>query len=203
MSPVRPLRPVPVETTGLHTRAMDNLRFIRKTMESATAFTAVSGWGVVSVGVTAVFAALLAHGASPDRWILIWLGEAMLSFAIAGSATVRKARASKQPLFALPGRRFALSFAPPMLVGGLLTVVLQRAGLYDAIPGAWLLLYGTGIVTGGAFSVRVVPVMGLCFMAEGAVALFAPLAWRDWLMAGGFGLLHILFGFIIARRYGG
>ncbi len=204
MTPVRPFPAPPrPEPAGLHTRAMDNLRFIRQTMESATAFTAVSGWGVVIVGATAIAAALLAHGAPPDRWMAIWLGEAVLSFAIAGGATVRKARASKQPLFSMPGKRFALSFSPPMVVGMLLTAVLYGAGLYDAIPGMWLLVYGTGIVTGGAFSVPVVPVMGVCFMATGAVALFLPFAWRDWLMAAGFGGLHMVFGFVIARRYGG
>ena len=182
---------------------MDNLRFIRQTMESATAFTAVSGWGVVIVGATALAAALFARAASADRWLAIWLGEALLSFAIAGGATVRKARASKQSLFSMPGKRFALSFSPPMVVGMLLTAVLYHAGLYAALPGMWLLVYGAGIVTGGAFSVRVVPVMGLCFMALGAVALFLPFAWRDWLMAAGFGGLHTVFGFLIARRYGG
>lgn len=199
-----PLRFVRAEPAGLQARAMDNLRFIRQTMEGATAFTAISGWAVVFVGVTALAAAFVARRtANPGFWLAIWLGEAALSFAIAGAATVRKARISKQPLFSMPGKRFALSFSPPMIVGALLTVALWRHGFYAAMPGAWLLLYGTGIVTGGAFSVRIVPVMGLCFMALGAAALFLPFAWRDWLMAGGFGSLHIVFGFIIARRYGG
>jgi hypothetical protein len=183
---------------------MDNLRFIRQTMENATAFTAVPGWGLVMVGVTALGAALAARGeAVAEAWLAIWLGEAVVSFAIAGGATFRKARASKLPLFSMPGKRFALSFTPPMIVGALLTAVLWRYGLYAAMPGVWLLLYGTGIVTGGAFSVRVVPVMGLCFMAVGAAALFLPFEWRDWVMAAGFGGLHVIFGFIIARRYGG
>ncbi len=204
MLPARPLRIVGTEPAGLHTRAMDNLRFIRQTMESATAFTAVSGWGVAMVGATALGAAAVARRAiSPDAWLMVWVWEAVLSFAIAAGATVRKARRSKLPLFAMPARRFALSFSPPLLVGALLTAVLWRHELYVAIPGMWLLVYGTGIVTGGAFSVRVVPVMGLCFMMLGAVALFAPVVWRDWLMAAGFGGLHIVFGFVIARRYGG
>ncbi len=182
---------------------MDNLRFIRQTMESATAFTAISGWGVVIVGCTAVLATVLAHGSTPGRWLAVWLGEAVLSFLIAGGATVRKARNSRQPVFSQPGKRFALSFSPPMIVGALLTLVLYRAGLNDAIPGMWLLVYGTGIVTGGAFSGRVVPVMGLSFMALGAAVLFLPVAFVDWLMLAGFGGLHVVFGFLIARRYGG
>jgi len=192
------------EPAALHARAMDNLRFIRQTMESATAFTAISGWGVVIVGLTAFAAAVLAsRQTSAEVWLAIWLGEALASFVIAGGATVRKARSSREPLLSRPGKRFALSFAPPMMVGALLTVALYRFGFPAAIPGMWMLLYGTAIVTGGAFSVRIVPVMGLCFMAEGAAALFLPLAWRNGLMAAAFGGFHVVFGFIIARRYGG
>jgi len=183
---------------------MDNLRFIRDTMERATAFTAISGWGLVVVGVTAIAASVLAsRSATRDTWIAIWLAEALVSLAIAGGATLRKARASQMPLFSMPGKRFALSFSPPMLVGALLTAVLYRAGLYHALPGAWMLLYGTGIVTGGAFSVKIVPVMGLCFMGLGAAALFLPPSFETGLMVAGFGGLHIFFGVIIARRYGG
>jgi hypothetical protein len=115
----------------------------------------------------------------------------------------RKANRAQVPLMSAPARKFVLSFAPPLLVGALLTFVLYRAGLAGAIPGTWLLLYGTGVVTGGAFSVRVVPVMGLCFMLAGAVALFCPLAWGTAFLAAGFGGLHLVFGLIIARRYGG
>lgn len=183
---------------------MDNLQFIRETMERATAFTAVSGWGLVIVGVSAIGAAVIARRLSnPDAWLTLWLAEGLFSFLIAGGAAIRKARASKMPLFSMPGKRFALSFSPPMIVGALLTAALYRAGLDRALPGMWLLLYGCGIVTGGAFSVRVVPVMGVCFMAEGAAALLLPMAWANWIMVAGFGGLHLLFGIIIARRYGG
>jgi len=95
------------------------------------------------------------------------------------------------------------SLLPPILAGGLITIVLVRAGLTNAIPGVWLLLYGTGVVTGGMFSVPVVPLMGLCFMSLGALSLFAPHAFADWFMAAGFGGLHVVFGVIIARKYGG
>jgi hypothetical protein len=188
----------------LHDRALDNLRYIRQTMERAGSFTAVPGWGQVAVGATALVAALLAaRQPTPELWLATWLGEAVVALGIGGAAMVRKAFAVNDPLLSGPGRRAGLSLLPPMVAGGLLTVALSRAGLWHALPGTWLLLYGTGFVTGGAFSVRIVPVMGVGFMSVGAVALLGPAAWGNWLMAAGFGGLHIVFGTIIARRYGG
>jgi hypothetical protein len=188
----------------LHDRALDNLRYIRQTMERAASFTAVPGWGLAVVGATALGAALLAaRQPTPELWLAIWLGEAVVALAIGGTALVRKAFAVHDPLLSGPGRRFGLSFLPPMVVGGLLTVALWRAGLWHALPGTWLLLYGAGFVTGGAFSVRIVPVMGLCFMLVGSVALLGPAAWGNWWMAAGFGGLHLTFGAVIAQRHGG
>lgn len=200
-------KPAPRPSAGApapHARAMDNLSFIRSTMERATAFTAVPGWGGVAMGVTALAAAAVARVVpSRGEWLMVWLAASALALSIGGWSMAAKARKAGTSVFSYSGRRFVLSYLPPLVVGALLTIVLARAGLYSALPGTWLLLYGTGVVTGGAFSVRVVPVMGFCFMALGALALLAPTAWGDWLMAFGFGGLHIVFGLIIARRYGG
>lgn len=183
---------------------MDNLKFIRETMERASAFTGISGWGQVAIGATAIVAAFLAAGQPTFKaWLAVWLAEAVVSLLIAGWSIDRKARAAQLPLLSGPGRKVAFSLSPPIFVGALLTVVLYRAGLTNAIPGVWLLLYGTGVVTGGMFSVSVVPIMGLCFMTLGAVALFTPPNLAIYFLAAGFGGLHIIFGVIIARRYGG
>jgi len=183
---------------------MDNLSFIRQTMERATAFTAVPGWGGVGMGLLALGAAAIAETRiTRTEWLVTWLATSGLGLTLGGWTMTAKARRAGTTVFSYSGRRFVLSYVPPLLVGGLLTGMLVRAGLWSALPGTWLLLYGTGVVTGGAFSVRVVPLMGLCFMALGAVALFAPPAWGNFFMAAGFGVLHIVFGLIIARRYGG
>ena len=197
-------KPREEEPPALHDRAMDNLRFIRETMERASAFTAVPGWGQVAIGLTAMFAALVASQQTTfGAWFAVWMTEAAVSAAIAGWTMYRKAHASDTSLLSRPGRKLIINLSPPMLVGAVLTVVFYRAGLQAQLPGLWLLLYGTGVVTGGAFSVRPVPFMGLCFMFLGAGALFLPAAWGDALMAAGFGLLHIVFGLHIARNYGG
>jgi len=204
MTSFRLVSPEPEQTPALHERAMDNLRYIRETMERASAFTGVSGWGQVVIGMTALFAALVAARQTVfPAWLVVWVGEAVVALLIAGWSMDRKARAVQMPLLAGPGRKAAFSLSPPFFVGGLLTVVLYRAGLTNAIPGVWLLLYGTGVVTGGMFSVSIVPIMGLCFMALGAATLFTPASYANWFLAAGFGGLHIIFGLIIARRYGG
>jgi len=204
MLPARPLRRAERKPIALHDRAMDNLRFIRETMERSTSFTAVSGMSGVAMGLVALAAAWVASGRStPGTWLLTWLSAALLSGAVALWAMIRKARAIGLPLLKGPGWKFALGFSPPIVVGGLLTAALFRGGFVQALPGSWLLLYGTAVVTGGAFSVRIVPLMGAGFMTVGAVALFAPASWGDALMAMGFGVLHIVFGFIIWRKHGG
>jgi hypothetical protein len=134
----------------------------------------------------------------------IWFADAVVAVAIALVGISIKSKRSGTPLSkAAPAFRFALAFVPPLVAGIILTPVFVTMGLMARLPGCWLLLYGTAVATGGAFSVRVVPLMGLCFMALGVVAFAAPAAWGHWLMALGFGGLHIVFGFIIARSYGG
>jgi hypothetical protein len=204
------MKPVPLipeslpEPPALHDRAMDNLRYIRETMERATAFTGISGWGEIAIGITALLAtAISALQSTFNAWLAVWIAEGLISLLIAGWSMDRKARAIEMPLGSGPGRKAVFSLTPPLIAGGLLTIVLVQAGLTNAIPGVWLLLYGTGVITGGMYSVRVVPIMGLCLMALGALALFSPPAFANWFMAAGFGGLHLVFGAIIVRKYGG
>jgi hypothetical protein len=208
MASVQTIRKPQRDPIPMHAHAMDNLSYIRKTMERAGSFTAVPGWGGVAMGVTAIVASLVATRApSIDAWLSVWMIEGVLAVAIGIFAMWRKARKAGLPLLSAPARKFVFSFVPPLVAGAAVTMVLWRAGAVAAIPGVWLMLYGTGVVTGGAFSTPIVPVMGLCFLAEGAIAIFTPsssaMPWNDFWLGAGFGGLHVLFGAIIARRYGG
>ena len=183
---------------------MDNLRFIRETMEAAGTFTALSGWGQVVIGLTAVGAALIsARAQTPTMWLAIWLAEACLAAGISIASMTIKSHAANMPVFSGPIRKLVLSFSPPIFAGTVLTLAMHSAGAMAQVPAMWMLLYGAGVISAGTYSVSIVPFMGGAFMFAGVVALIAPAAWATWLMIASFGGLHILFGVLIARRHGG
>jgi len=191
----------PVE---IHAHAMDNLRYIRGTMERAGSFTAVPGLGGVLMGSTALVTAWIAT--SPlgvDHWMTIWTIECAIGVLVGVAAAALKARRLQVPLLRGPGRKFIAGFAPAIFAGAALTIVLHDAGIFWYLPGIWLLLYGTAVLSAGWGSVAAVPVMGVCFMAVGLLALLRPDLPRNVLLAAGFGGLHIIFGSIIAVKHGG
>ena len=190
----------------LHSQAFDHLQYIRRTMEGAASFTAVPGVGGVLMGISALLAGALAHSrgaGDATRWLETWIGEGVLALVLGLFFAYRKARRIQVELFSRPARKFMLAFAPSLLAAAVLTSALARSGQMAMIPGCWLLLYGAGISAAGAFSVRIVPVMGTCFLFVGTAAMFSPGAWGDGWLAAGFGGLHIIFGILIAKKYGG
>ena len=216
-SPLRRTQPSmpPDAAAGAH------LRFIRETMARTGTFTAVPGWGGLAMGLTALAAAALAH-AQPTvaGWFGVWVGEALVGALVGLWATAAKARRSGAPLLSGQGRKFVLGLLPALAVGVALTLavwdvevgttaeVYARKGVSQSVslalmPGVWLLCYGAGVTSAGAFSVRPVPVMGTGFMLLGALALLAPASWGDAWMALGFGGLHVVFGALIVRNHGG
>ncbi len=207
--------PIP-DPPALHDRALQDLSFIRRTMEGASAFTDVPGWGLVLTGLIALGAAFLAdRQPSPERWLALWMATAVVATSVGSWAMHRKMRrrvsTEGAQVLSVPARKFLLNFWPAILAGALLTLALVdplTPGLEPRIaarvlPGLWLLLYGVGVTTAGAFSIRAVPMMGVSFIALAALALFVPALDGDLAMALGFGGLHIGFGTLIIRRHGG
>lgn len=192
------------EPINLGDRAIENLRFIRETMERSMHFTAVPGYGGILIGITALVTAYIASQQVYRRdWLIAWLVEACLAFSIGLLAMWQKSKLADQSLFSIPAKKFAFGFAPPLIAGIAITLGLWRYEHYDVMAPVWMLLYGTSVVTGGAFSVRIVPVMGWLFIGLGALAFALPAGYGNYLMAVSFGLLHMVFGAVIARRYGG
>src|SRR5512135_229059 len=178
---------------SLGERAAENLRFVRETLERSASFTAVPGIGGVLMGALALVASWVASNQeSPERWLAVWLACAAVAFPVGAVAMALKSRATGHSLLRGPGRRFALSFLPPVIIGACLTAVLASRGMIPLLPGVWLLCYGAAVVTGGAFSVKIVPATGALFMALGGACFLLPAGWGNACMAAGFGALHIL-----------
>jgi hypothetical protein len=204
MTPIPRSVRVSSDPTPLHDHALESVRVIRDAMERAGSFTAVPGAGMIAIGLTAlVAAAIAAKTETGEGWLTTWTAEGLIAATISGVTITRKARRLALPLRSGPARRFALAFVPSLVAGAVLTVVLAAQGLGSLLPGAWLLLYGTAVTAAGALSVRIVPMMGVLFMAMGTAALAVAPAHGNVLMAAGFGGLHLVFGVVIARRYGG
>jgi hypothetical protein len=194
----------PAEPTPLHDHALESVQVIRDAMERAGSFTAVPGAGMIAIGLTALFASAVAAATETGGgWLATWIGEGFVALAISGFTITRKARRLALPLRSGPARKFALAFLPSLVAGSALTFALVAHGLGSLLPGTWLLLYGTAVTAAGALSVRIVPVMGVLFMAMGVLALTLAPDIGNALMAAGFGGLHIVFGAAIARNYGG
>jgi len=191
---------------ALRDHAVDNLRYIRETMERASAFTSIPGWGGFLIGITALATTAIAEPMTawnPRGWLMTWLAEAVIAAVIGGVTMRRKGLRAETPFMSGAARRFFISYFAPLIAGAVMTLALIRGGTLEPLPSVWLLLYGAAFVSSGAFSIRVIPVMGFCFMIFGAAAAFVPLAVGNLLLGAAFGGLHIIFGLKIARNYGG
>jgi hypothetical protein len=197
-----------------HEEALENLQFIRHTIERSTKLTGVSGIGLIAMGIMGAAAAYVAaFRHSVDWWVNAWTYVAIVAFATGVCSMWYKGERTGNPIFTGAGRRFILALAPPIVAGIVLTNLFYMNSQIELVPGTWLLLYGVGVVTAGAFSIRLIPFMGIVFMVLGSVALYLPnssfapvfgnMTGQDLLLAAGFGGIHIIFGAIIGVRHGG
>ena len=105
----------PRPAVAISDHALEQLKYIRDTMERTGAFTAVPGWGGVVMGASALVAAIIAAGQSdPRMWGIVWMCEVVLALGIGTAFILRKTQRGDRSVFAAPGRRFFLSFSPPV-----------------------------------------------------------------------------------------
>jgi hypothetical protein len=228
MSNPKNIRPLPpAERIPLHARAADNLAFIRTTMANSTEFTGVSGVGMMGMGVVGLIGAWLAtrwesaevlrrspqaYTVSDQWWLDCWTGVAIIGCALGVLGLVFKSRKHGTPVLFGAGRKFLLNFSPAIVAGIALSQMLYVNGLDRYLPAVWLLMYGVAVISGGAFSIPIIPVMGVCFMLAGVLTFFLPqtvlnapgtVRPTDIVLAASFGGLHLGFGALIARKHGG
>lgn len=200
-------------TVDLRGQALENLDFIRDAMTRSSSFTSVSGYGTILMGVIACVGGWTATWRRDiDWWLNTWVAVGVVACLVGVLSMAIKARFQEGPVLSAPGRRFLLTFSPAIVAGCVLTQVMYDANQDHLLPAIWLLLYGVAVTNAGTFSVPAVPILGILFMVLGTVAALVPEAplfesgqflATDALMIFAFGGLHIVFGGIIAARYGG
>jgi hypothetical protein len=171
-------------------------------MESASMFTAVSGWGLVSSGAVALVAAWVAWRSEVPADLRVWIPAAAISVVIASAANMLKAHGTEVPIWTGVMRKIVWVMAPALLAGAMLTFALIANGAPMLLPGTWLALYGAAVTAGGTLSIRAIRWMGIVFLTLGAVALYSP-DLGLLMLALGFGGLHIAVGLDIVWRHGG
>lgn len=192
------------EATPIHAVAEENLRYIRSTIEAAHTFTTVPGKGCFAMGLAGFGAAAMESvPAFAGHWLPIWLIAAVIACAVALFFMEEKAKQQGLSLRRTVAVRFFLTLVPAFVAGAVLTVALLDTVGRDTIAGIWLLTYGVGLSACGLFSIPVVLIAGFTFMGIGTVTLAAPAAWAPALLALGFGAVHVVLGYIIARDHGG
>ena len=192
------------EPTPIDSGAVENLRYIRSTIDAVHTFTTVPGKGCIAMGLTA----LVAVGVESipqlaQHWLAVWVGAAIVACGSALWFMEQKARAQGLSLRRAVARRFFMTMAPAFLAGAILTAALAGQVDRELITGMWLLLYGAGLAACGLFAIPAVFTAGIAFMALGTATLWLPPGSAAIVLALGFGGIHVALGVTIMRHHGG
>ncbi|HEY7886753.1 MAG TPA: hypothetical protein VIC29_00800 [Steroidobacteraceae bacterium] len=193
----------PNNTVAMDSHALGTLNYIRASIDAAGAF-AVPGTAGIAMGLVGVAAAGVASiPALAAHWLIIWLVAATVGAGVGVILVARHRSGIGLPLYRGPARRFVLCLCPALLAGGVLTAVLYQAGEAQLLPGVWLLLYGCAVLSAALMTapamMRLIGTMGGLFVVCGALAFEISPRWHNVLLGGGFGLLHLVFGYLIGR----
>jgi predicted lysophospholipase L1 biosynthesis ABC-type transport system permease subunit len=201
----------------------DDLNAIRKMMERSSKFLSLSGLSGIFAGGFALAGAAVAYliltnsgsiamndqyenlAGKIDQTIKIKLivdalAVLVLAFGSAVIFSARKARKKKIHIWDQTTRTMLYHLFIPLVAGGVLAIILMLKNHMNMVPAITLLFYGLALVNAGKFTLSEVHYLGLCEIILGLVAaIFLQYGLIFWTI--GFGILHILYGIIMYRKY--
>lgn len=202
-------------------RSYDDLEAIRSMMERSTKFISLSGLSGVIAGLAAIAGAAVAWYVINDRQTwgeflkALSSGEAknsgtrliadalivlIIAVATAMLLSGRKARRQGLSVWSPASRMMLMNLMVPLASGGLFIAILIIHGLFAMIVPAMLIFYGLALVNAGKFTFGEIFYLGLCEIVTGlAAALFPDHGLFFWMF--GFGILHIVYGLFMYRKY--
>ncbi|QBQ40484.1 hypothetical protein [Sphingobacterium psychroaquaticum] len=192
---------------------------IRSMMEKSSKFISISGLSGVLIGMYALIGAFLAyikvfgfrstfdyrdHYVTDDGVVgyLVVVAVAVLLASLITGVVMAKRKASKikQSVWNVTSRAMLKAVSVPLMAGGLFALLLIWKGYYELIASTLLIFYGLALSAGSVFTFKEVRWLGVLEVCLGLAALLFP-GYGLWFWVCGFGLLHIIYGFIVYKKY--
>lgn len=205
------------------TNSIEDIRAIRKIMEESSRFLSLSGLSGIFAGLTAIAGALVAYflildygsidyteylrslpakEASSIRWQLMALAASVLIISVLFSFyfSLKKARRDGKNFWTPVSRRLLINLLIPLVTGGIFVISLLFQNHIQLIVPAFLIFYGLALVNAGKFTLGEVFYLGILEIITGLVSAFIPgRGLIFWIF--GFGILHIVYGVAMYRKY--
>ena len=114
--------------------------------------------------------------------------------------TVRNSIQKGIPIWGTMAKLTIINLFIPLAVGGIFCLILLYHHIISLIAPATLIFYGMALFNAGKYTLKEVRVLGILEMLLGLIAcFFVGYGLLFWAM--GFGILHIIYGTVMYRRY--
>ena len=197
----------------------EDLSHIRSMMERSSRFISLSGLSGVFAGLSALIGGLYVYQLFKANGLdyfdgedklysvdlvseLVFIALLILFFALTFGVffTIRKSRKYNLPVWTAATKNMLLNLAIPLMVGGVFCLALLYHQIYVLIAPATLLFYGLALVNAEKYTFSDIKYLGFCELILGCVSLFfLGYGLVFWII--GFGILHILYGLIVFKKY--
>ena len=203
----------------MNQKHQEDLSHIRSMMERSSRFISLSGLSGVFAGLSALIGGLYVYQLFKTNVLdyfdgehklysvdlvseLVFVALIILFFALTFGIffTIRKSRKYNLPIWTTATKKMLVNLAIPLLVGGVFCLALLYHQIYVLIAPATLLFYGLALINAEKYTFSDIKYLGFCELALGCVSLFfLGYGLVFWII--GFGILHILYGLIVFKKY--
>ena len=203
----------------MNQKHQEDLSHIRSMMERSSRFISLSGLSGVFAGLSALIGGLYVYQLFKANGIeyfdgnqkvysgnlvseLVSIALIILFFALTFGIffTIRKSRKYKLPIWTTSTKKMLFNLAIPLVVGGVFCLALLQHQIYVLIAPATLLFYGLALVNAEKYTFSDIKYLGFCELILGCLSLFY-LGYGLFFWIMGFGVLHILYGLIVFKKY--
>lgn len=196
-----------------------DLAHIRSMMERSSRFISLSGLSGVFAGLVALLGAVYVYFVFQREGIdyfdgkrnvfsedlvreLAIIGAGILVLAVLSGYifTARKSKEKNLQIWDQTTKRLLFNFAVPLITGGLFCLGLLYHEIFVFVAPTTLIFYGLALVNASKYTFTDIQYLGLCQIVLGLLSFFF-LGWGLVFWAFGFGVLHIVYGLVMHKKY--